>query len=58
MKGLLPKAGLYDNIHKKRKRIAAQKASRSSKVERMRSKGDPLSPSDEDFKSAARTAKK
>ena len=58
MKGLLPKAGLYDNIHKKRKRIAAQKASGSKTVESMRTKGDPLRPTDEDFKAAAKTAKK
>lgn len=58
MKGLLPKAGLYDNIHRKRKRIAAQKASGSKNVESMRKKGDKMRPTDEDFKAAAKTAKK
>tara|TARA_B100000214_G_scaffold45136_1_gene28391 strand:+ start:214 stop:390 length:177 start_codon:yes stop_codon:yes gene_type:complete len=58
MKGLLPKAGLYENVHKKRKRIAAQKASGSKNVESMRKAGDPMRPTDEDFKAAARTAKK
>jgi hypothetical protein len=57
-KGLLKKAGLYENIHKKRKRIAAQKASGSKNIESMRKAGDPLRPTDEDFKNAARTAKK
>ena len=57
-KGLLKKAGLYENIHKKRKRIAAQKASGSKNVESMRKAGDPLRPTDEEFKAAARTAKK
>ena len=58
MKGLLPKAGLYDNIHKKRKRIAVQKASGAKNVESMRKKGDKMRPTDEDFKAAAKTAKK
>ena len=57
-KGLLNRAGLYENIHRKRKRIAAQKASGSKNVESMRAKGDPLRPTDEDFKAAARTSKK
>ena len=57
-KGLLKKAGLYENIHKKRKRIAAQKASGSKNVESMRKAGDPLRPTDAEFKAAARTAKK
>ena len=41
------KKGLYANIHAKRKR-----------GERMRKKGDPGAPSDQDFKDAAKTAKK
>jgi hypothetical protein len=41
------KRGLYANIHAKRKR-----------GERMRKKGDPGAPSDQDFKDAAKTAKK
>ena len=57
-KGLLNRAGLYANIHKKRKRIAAQKASGSKNVESMRKAGDPLRPTDAEFKAAARTAKK
>ena len=57
MKGLLQKAGLYENIHRKRKRIAAQKASGAKNVESMRKAGDPLRPTDEEFKAAARTAK-
>ena len=56
-KGLLNRAGLYENIHKKRKRIAAQKASGNKNVESMRKAGDPMRPTDEDFKNAARIAK-
>ena len=41
------KRGLYANIHAKRKR-----------GERMRKKGDPGAPTDQDFKDAAKTAKK
>lgn len=41
------KRGLYANIHAKRKR-----------GERMRKKGDLGAPSDQDFKDAAKTAKK
>ena len=41
------KRGLYANIHAKRKR-----------GERMRKNGDPGAPSDQDFKDAAKTAKK
>lgn len=41
------KRGLYANIHAKRKR-----------GERMRKKGDPGAPSDQDFKDSAKTAKK
>jgi hypothetical protein len=41
------KPGLYANIHKKRK---------SGKP--MRKKGDPGAPTDEDFKNAAKTAKR
>ena len=43
---------LYENIHKKRKRIAAGSG------EKMRKKGAKGAPSDKDFKNAAKTAKK
>ena len=46
LKGITEKAGLYANIHAKRKRGG-----------RMRSEGDPKSPTDADFRDAARTAK-
>ena len=46
------KRGLYDNINAKRKRIAAGSG------ERMRDKGDKGAPSAQDFKDAAKTAKK
>lgn len=45
-------AGLYANIHAKRKRIEA------GSNERMSRKGDPNRPSADDFKAAAKTAKK
>lgn len=45
-------AGLYANIHAKRKRIEA------GSNERMSRKGDPDRPSADDFKAAAKTAKK
>jgi hypothetical protein len=43
---------LYENIHKKRKRIAAGSG------ERMKKKGEKGRPSAQDFKNAAKTAKK
>lgn len=43
---------LYENIHKKRKRIA-----KGSK-ERMKRKGEKGRPTSKDFKNAAKTAKK
>ena len=51
------KSGLYDNIHKKRKRIKAQKAA-GKKPEKMRNKGAKGAPTDKAFKAAAKTAKK
>ena len=44
--------GLYKNIAKKKARI------RAGSGEKMRRKGDKGAPSDEDFKKAAKTAKK
>lgn len=46
------KPGLYANINAKRKRIEA------GSNERMSRKGDPDRPSADDFKAAAKTAKK
>ena len=46
------KKGLYANIHAKRKRIKAGSG------ERMRKKGSKGSPTNANFKRAARTAKK
>lgn len=46
------KKGLYHNIHAKRKRIA-----KGSK-ERMKRKGEEGRPTAQDFKDAAKTAKK
>ncbi len=43
---------LYENIHKKRKRI------KEGSGERMRKKGAKGAPSDKDFTDAAKTAKK
>ena len=43
---------LYENIHKKRKRIKAGSG------EKMRKKGAKGAPSDKNFKDAAKTAKK
>ena len=43
---------LYENIHKKRKRIAAGSG------ETMKRKGEKGRPSAQDFKNAAKTAKK
>jgi hypothetical protein len=46
------KQGLYANIHKKKKRIAA------GSKEKMRKPGSKGAPSKQDFKDAAKTAKK
>ena len=43
---------LYENIHKKRKRIAAGSG------ERMKRKGEKGRPTNKDFDNAAKTAKK
>ena len=43
---------LYENVHKKRKRIAAGSG------ERMRKKGEKGAPSEKDWYNAAKTAKK
>jgi hypothetical protein len=45
------KAGLYENIHRKRERIAA------GSKEKMRKPGAKGAPSAADFKAAAKTAK-
>jgi hypothetical protein len=45
------KAGLYENIHRKRERIAA------GSKEKMRKPGAKGAPSASDFKAAAKTAK-
>ena len=47
----MPGKGLYHNIHAKRKRI------KEGSGEKMRSKGESGSPSSQDFKDSARTAK-
>jgi hypothetical protein len=56
------KPGLYANIHKKRKRIAAQKAAKKAgqkvKVERMRKPGTSGAPTAKAFKQSAKTVKK
>jgi len=56
------KPGLYANIHKKKKRIAAQKAAKRAgknvKVERMRKPGTAGAPTAKAFKQSAKTAKK
>ena len=56
------KPGLYANIHKKRKRIAGQKAAKKVgqkvKVERMRKPGTAGAPTAKAFKQSAKTAKK
>ena len=46
------KKGLYDNINAKRDRID------NGSGEKMRKKGDEGAPTDQDFKNAAKTAKK
>ena len=48
----MAKAGLYANIHAKRKRIA------EGSGEKMKKKGDPKRPTAKQFKQAAKTAKK
>ena len=48
----MERKGLYANIHAKRKRIAAGSG------ERMRKVGSKGAPSAQDFKDAAKTAKK
>jgi len=45
-------AGLYDNIHAKRKRIKA------GSKEKMRAKGSKGAPTAKNFKQAAKTAKR
>ena len=47
----MAKPGLYANIHAKRKRIAAGSG------EKMRKAGSPGSPTNSNFKRAAKTAK-
>ena len=49
---MLAEGGLYENIHKKRARIAAGSG------EKMRKPGSPGAPTAEAFKKSARTAKK
>lgn len=49
---MLAEGGLYENIHKKRARIAAGSG------EKMRKPGSPGAPTEEAFKKSARTAKK
>jgi hypothetical protein len=51
------KPGLYANIAAKRERIKRQKAA-GGKVERMRKPGSKGAPTAEDFRQAAKTAKK
>jgi hypothetical protein len=53
---LLMSNGLYANIHKKRKRIKAQKAAGRT-PERMRKKGSKGAPSNADFAKSKKTAK-
>tara|TARA_R110000803_G_scaffold129132_1_gene196475 strand:+ start:55 stop:216 length:162 start_codon:yes stop_codon:yes gene_type:complete len=50
-------AGLYDNVHAKRKRIKAQKAAGKT-PERMRKPGSKGAPTAKSFKASAKTAKK
>ena len=58
----MSKPGLYANIHRKRKRINAQKAARKAgknvKVERMRKPGTAGAPTAKAFRQSAKTAKK
>ena len=48
-------AGLYENIHKKRKRIKAQKAAGKT-PERMRKAGSKGAPTAQAFRPSAKTA--
>ena len=48
----MAKKGLYENIHAKRKRIAAGSG------EKMRKKGAKGAPTEKNFRDAAKTAKK
>jgi hypothetical protein len=48
----MPRRGLYDNIHAKRRRIKA------GSNERMRKAGEKGRPSAKDFRNAAKTKKK
>lgn len=50
-------SGLYENIHKKRQRIEAQKAAGKT-PERMRKVGSKGAPTADAFKQATKTAKK
>ena len=58
----MSKPGLYANIHRKKRRIAAQKAARKAgrnvKVERMRKPGTAGAPTARAFRQSAKTAKK
>ena len=54
----MAKAGLYANIHAKRERIEAQKASGAKKVERMRTPGSKGAPTAKAFAESAKTAKR
>ena len=49
--------GLYENIHRKRERIKAQKAAGKT-PEKMRSPGAKGAPTAKAFKESAKTAKK
>jgi hypothetical protein len=53
---LLMNEGLYTNIHKKRKRIKAQKAAGKT-PERMRRVGSRGAPTAQAFRNSAKTAK-
>ena len=53
----MAKTGLYSNIHKKRKRIARQKAAGKT-PEKMRRPGSKGAPTDAAFTRRAKTAKR
>jgi hypothetical protein len=53
----MAKTGLYSNIHKKRKRIARQKAAGKT-PEKMRRPNSKGAPTDAAFKRSAKTAKR
>lgn len=57
MPGLMNKPGLYANIHRKRRRIAAQKAAGKT-PEKMRKPGSKGAPTAKAFKDSEKTAKK